>query len=171
MEVKIPVESTGNSKVTGYFAKEIEKAEPSEWNGKTYLWIKGTSAQIDLDYKKQELTIYTGARYLYVHYHTGSWKNTYESFTGIYDTKEKKWILKVGETTEVNREEYNKAKSEMLDEGYALSKNKPAQNVMAYYFMKNLQEQEEKTTQEKIAEEIAAIERRYGCKIEWRVVE
>ena len=166
-EIKVCV---GNLDLTSIKAIGIKKVSVSEWKGQKYLWLDGTRAESKLNHKEEKIEIYSGERYIYIFYTTGSWKNRYEEFHGIYDMKKQKWLMKIGKTDEVNREEFDELKSEMLDEGYAISRSKGAHNVLAYYFMKYFQN-DEKTLEEKIKEEIEKIERKYGVKIEWRVRE
>jgi len=147
---KIKLElSGGNRKCTYLDIQCVSKAKISEFNGKRYLWPNGNGYYKHVNVTEdgrhsRTVVIETDSPFLYIKYETGSWKNVYESFTGLYDVEKEKWIMKIGETKEEGKELYEQLKKEMIEEGFAISNSKPVTNAIAYYLYKNAANEEEK---------------------------
>ena len=94
----------------------------------------------------------TEARFFVISFQTGSWKNVYESFVGLYDVEAGRWVFKIGQTTEVNREIYEQAKKQAIEAGYTISNSRPISNAAAFWLLKNtnLNSEEDKIIQAKI---------------------
>ena len=142
--------STGNPKCTYLDIRCVNRAKISEFNGKRYLWPNGNGYKnIVHDGSSKhggdgKIVVETDSPFLYVNYQTGSWKNTYESFTGLYDVENERWILKLGNTNKVGEEVYKELKKQMIEEGFALSNSKPITNVIGFYLYKNATNEEER---------------------------
>ncbi|MHA1829046.1 MAG: hypothetical protein ACTSX6_10425 [Candidatus Heimdallarchaeaceae archaeon] len=146
-EVEIGVEG-GNPKVTRFSATPITKVVESEYNGKKYLWPNGDAfCEVERSGSRMQgltYTIRTNAPYLKITYSTGSWKNTYESFNGLYDVTNDRWVFKIGKTEEVGRKEFNKVKAKLVNSPYTLSNSRPFSNIIAYYLLQKHQGEDTK---------------------------
>jgi len=139
-EVEVGVEG-GNPKLTRFSATPITEVVESEYNGKRYLWPNGRDAYCETERSGSRTqgytyTIRTNAPYLKISYSTGSWKNTYESFNGLYDVANDRWVFKIGKTEEVGKEEFDRVKAELVSSPYTLSSSKPFSNTVAYYLLR-----------------------------------
>lgn len=131
-KITINLGTAGNRKIRQITIKPITEITESEFNNKKYLWLNGKDAYLRYnDNDDGTVEVETNAKYLYINYYSGSWKNTYDKYSAIYDVEEERFLLK----TDENEEKISNLRLEYVNAGYALSRDYPSRNYFAYYLL------------------------------------
>ena len=133
----------GNPKRRNYTLKAVTLIKEEHFNDKKYLWMAGDAYIRYSELSKASgihrtentvLEVETNAKFLYIKYYSGSWSNTYDNFEALYDVEKEQYVLR----SDLQKDEISRLRLEMLDKGYAVSKEDECRNIFAYYLLKQL---------------------------------